>query len=195
MKDSELNAYEVAVKHISQYIRDGRMDAMALRNLVGDHTIVGRDGKTFGTLQTDDQQAIKEKESTLNAIINTSDDTFFALDLDYRITVVNDTLKKRFEASGISLNEGDNIFDKLPEDTHEVWKERYSRALGGESFTQDQERKVKDKTLYIRGYYDPILDQDGKIIGASVRSSDISEMKEIMDKLEETQKELAKLKK
>ena len=104
-------------------------------------------------------------------------------------------LKKRFAATGIELLEGDNIFDKLPEESHQVWKERYDRSLAGESFTIDQERKVNEDTLYIRGYYNPIKDQEGNIIGASVRSSDITEMKNIMDELESVRSELNQSKK
>lgn len=60
MKDSDLNAYEVAVKHISQYIRDGRMDPLALINLVGERKIVMPGGKSFGTLKSNDAEAVKE---------------------------------------------------------------------------------------------------------------------------------------
>ncbi len=49
--ESELTAYEFAVKTIAKRIKDGRMDAIALVELVGDangHKIVQNDGRTFG---------------------------------------------------------------------------------------------------------------------------------------------------
>lgn len=57
MKDSDLTPYEVAIKHMSQLIHDGRMDALALINLVGERKIVQRSGKSFGILKsgTDDE--------------------------------------------------------------------------------------------------------------------------------------------
>ncbi len=129
------------------------------------------------------QEEVRKKQSVVNTLINNTDETYFAIDLQYRITVVNDTLKGRFEASGISLKAGDYIFDKLPKDTHTVWKERYDRALKGESFIIPQERKVNEQTLYIEGYYNPIKDEEGNIIGASVMSKDITRQKRAEDEV------------
>lgn len=51
MPDSELSAYEYAVKTLAKRIKDGRMDALALVELVGNShgkKIVQNDGRTFG---------------------------------------------------------------------------------------------------------------------------------------------------
>jgi hypothetical protein len=50
MPDEQLTAYEYAVKTIAKRIKDGRMDAIALVNLVGDKEkkIVRNDGRSFG---------------------------------------------------------------------------------------------------------------------------------------------------
>jgi PAS domain S-box-containing protein len=138
---------------------------------------------------------VKKKESILNAIINSTDDTYFALDTEYRITVANDTLRNRFKESGIELNEGDNIFDKLPKEAHSLWKERYDRALAGETFKIATERKLKDKTLFIEVFHSPIKDPQGNIVGASVMSKDITEWKKALDEMAERDQEISKLKK
>ncbi len=49
LEDKDLTPYEVAVKHIAKYIQDGRMDALALVNLVGQRKIVNSSGKSFGS--------------------------------------------------------------------------------------------------------------------------------------------------
>jgi hypothetical protein len=48
MADKDLSGYEVAVKHIARAIKEGRMDSIALINLVGQRKIVQRDAKHFG---------------------------------------------------------------------------------------------------------------------------------------------------
>lgn len=50
LPDEQLTAYEFAVKTISKRIKDGRMDAIALINLVGNRNLkmVHNDGRTFG---------------------------------------------------------------------------------------------------------------------------------------------------
>ncbi len=53
MKDEELSAYEVAVKHIARALKEGQMDAAALINLVGQRKIVQKDGKHFGPKGSD----------------------------------------------------------------------------------------------------------------------------------------------
>ncbi|WP_160164066.1 PAS domain-containing protein [Nafulsella turpanensis] len=140
------------------------------------------------------QQLIQRKQSTLNAIINSTDDTYFAIDTDYRILIANKTLKGRFALSGISLEEGDNIFDKLAKEQHAYWKNLYDRALGGESFVINQERPVGDKVLFIEVYCNPILDEEsGKVMGASVMSKDITRWKSAIEEKEAREQELKKL--
>lgn len=47
--EEDLSAYECSVKHIASLIGDGKMNSMALIDLVGDRLIVQSSGRTFGT--------------------------------------------------------------------------------------------------------------------------------------------------
>ncbi len=78
MPDSQLTAYEFAVKTIAQRIKSGRMDAIALIELVGDKRkkIVSDDGRSFGPAGTGKDEAaakqaiekvIDEKTALLHA--------------------------------------------------------------------------------------------------------------------------------
>ncbi|MCE2926460.1 MAG: hypothetical protein LW823_02270 [Rickettsiales bacterium] len=63
LKDEELNPYEFAVRAIAKRIKDGRMDAIALVELVGNkgQKIVRDDGRSFGPLGIGkDDAAVKE---------------------------------------------------------------------------------------------------------------------------------------
>ncbi len=139
------------------------------------------------------QKEAERKRSTLNSLIDNTDDTYFAIDNEYRILIANKTLKDRFATSNITLNEGDYIFDKLPKEQHASWKERYDRALAGESFVLTTERQLKDKTLIIEVHHHPILDTAGKVIGASVVSKDITRWQQHLQEKEAHEKELNKL--
>ncbi|MEP2773919.1 MAG: PAS domain-containing protein [Fulvivirga sp.] len=141
------------------------------------------------------QEEMKQRGFVLDAMINNTSDTYFAIDSEYKIIVANEIIKKRFEESGITLNPGEYIFDKLPADAEKVWRERYDRALAGEHFVLEEERPTKDKVLYLRVYCDPIKNENDEVIGASVISRDVTERKEAMDKVAELTSEISRLKK
>ena len=153
-------------------------------------SVIGRDITTFMTMQED----VTRKESVLKSLIDFTEDTYFAIDREFRITVVNRALKKRFAASKIELNEGDNIFDKLPPAQHDYWKDIYERAFNGESFTFTQERPVGDKTLFIEVNCNPVMDSSGDVIGASVMSHDITAIHDAVEEKARLEKEIQQLK-
>ena len=138
--------------------------------------------------------ALKERGYVLDAMINSTTDSYFALDKNYKILVANDVIRKRFLDQNKSLKAGDYIFDKLEKDAKNLWKERYDRALRGESFTIEEDRVISGKTISLRIFCDPIKNDTGDIIGASVISRDVTERKEAMDKVEQLTAEIVKLK-
>lgn len=123
------------------------------------------------------------KENTLNAFINNTTDTYFAIDTNYKIVLANKTLKDRFAASNIDLSEGKSIFEVLPAEEQAVWKERYDKALKGEVFSFMQERPSKNKTLQLSVTVSPVFDTDGNIIGCAVSSIDKTEQFQLMESL------------
>lgn len=142
------------------------------------------------------QDEIKLKEQTLLALVNSSDDTYFAIDRDYNILAVNESVQQRMRQVGVEVNAGDYIFDKLNPDSHGMWKERYDRALGGESYVISEERDGPDGTkIYIDGYYRPIYDSKGNVFGCSVISRDVTKYHVAKLKAETLEAENEKLKK
>ena len=127
------------------------------------------------------RKKVEERESLLRNLVNITGDTYFAVDRDYRITVINKVLKDRFNEEGKTLEEGDYIFDKIPQEIHSKWKMIYDRAFAGESFSDKHEREVDGKTLYVEAYYNPVKDANGEVIGASVVSKDVTEWKSLLD--------------
>jgi PAS domain S-box-containing protein len=121
------------------------------------------------------KKAMQEKEANLRALINNTKDTIFAIDKEYRITVVNDVLIAKYAKSGIELKEGLNILQLLPADLADYWKKQYDRALSGEQFSYLQENKNGQSSGFIEVYLNPIRNDKNEVIGVSVLSRDITE--------------------
>jgi PAS domain S-box-containing protein len=130
------------------------------------------------------RQEMALKGAVLSNIISHDADTYFAIDKNYKIVVVNDVLKKRYRAINVELKEGESILDALPKESLALWKSRYDQGLQGEHVRLKEERTVGDKILFLEVVIGPILDTDNKsIIGCSVSSRDITEQKKLMDEL------------
>ena len=140
------------------------------------------------------QEQLKIKDYNMKSLLDSSTDTFFAIDTKYKILIVNKTLQERFSANNITLTEGMSIFDCVPKEQHELWKKRYDKCLNGQNYTYDSERKADGKILYYRAYYSTIENAEGEIIGCSVRSADISEFNQLSLDVMDKDKELYELK-
>lgn len=137
---------------------------------------------------------LAQREFVLNGMINNTEDTYFAIDTNYEIMVVNDVLKNRFKESGIELEPGLSILSILPKDQLEKWKARYDKAIAGEKLRIEEIRELKTGNLTIETRCEPILDDKGEVIGVSTVSRDITELKKAQEEKEKLQEELDKLK-
>jgi PAS domain S-box-containing protein len=137
---------------------------------------------------------LAQREFVLNGMINNTEDTYFAIDTNYEILVVNDVLKNRFKESGIDLKPGLSILSILPEDQLEKWKARYDKALAGEKLRIEEIRELNTGNLTIETRCEPIMNDEGGVIGVSTVSKDITELKKAQEETEKLQKELEKLK-
>ncbi len=137
--------------------------------------------------------SVREKSSVLDAMVNNTDNTYFAMNREFEIIFANTTLKDRFKANGIDLDEGMNILDVLSGDALKTWKERYERTLAGEELRFKEDRPVGDKVLKIITECFPVKDDHGNVIGAAVISKDITTEEEAKQKVEELSIEIEKL--
>lgn len=127
----------------------------------------------------------------INALINFTNDSYFAIDREYKILIANKTLRNRFKATGVELSEGKLIMEVLSEEAQKVWKPRYDKGLAGERLHFTEERKVGDKTLYLEVFVEPILDDKEEVIGCAVVSRDITEQKSAIERAAMLEAELA----
>ena len=116
------------------------------------------------------QKELVKKEAGLRAIIDNSEDTIFAINTNYEITVVNSKLLNKYKNVGIDLSPGNNIIDILPKDKQQFWKDRYDKALNGEKFETIDD--LGNDTKASVSHY-PMYNEAGEITGVAVVSREL----------------------
>lgn len=130
------------------------------------------------TTQREAEARIINNEAKLNAIINNTDQSIWSIDLNYRITALNkvfrdfvvDNFGFEFEVGQDILQVTSNV---ISTGLAEFWRELYHRAFAGESVLE--ENTMADRIFLISVH--PII-ENGRVLGASVYTSDITERKE-----------------
>jgi PAS domain S-box-containing protein len=124
------------------------------------------------------QQESELQQAYLDALINNTTDSIIELDTNYRVLVINKTVLDRYKGTSYEgIKQGVCVLDFMPEDVAKEWKERYDRGLAGEQYKFTMPSVINGEN-YIRHYnINPVKDKEGKIIGVSVFSRDVAEMK------------------
>ena len=136
------------------------------------------------------EQKIRESETLLRQVLESSQDIIFAVDQDYRLLINNQRHQKVLvETGGHSLKVGESILppDYLPE-VLAHWRKLYDRALSGESFKWESEWPYKDGNLHtIESRFSPLCDANGANVGVLVVILDITDRKQTEIKLKESE--------
>lgn len=129
------------------------------------------------------ENAIKENEANLKAIIENTLENIWSVNLNYEIQYVNEVFVTAFKQTfGKLLSKGVNIIEALPEDLRELWKARYDRAFRNEHFIFEDRIDINDTSIYIEVAINPIL-VDGKVTGLSAYGRDVTEKRIAEQKL------------
>ena len=121
------------------------------------------------------EEKLIESEANLSATINNTEFLIWSVDREYKILKFNDPFRAYSKTVfGIDLAYKDSLLAQPwmagHEDIRNKWKERYNRALAGETVKISEERG----DYYFDISLNPIIDS-GKIIGASVFAENVSE--------------------
>jgi PAS domain S-box-containing protein len=171
-------------------------------NPISDHmgditgaSIFSRDITNEKTIEQEKEKVaedLKRRGYVMDALINNTKDTFFAINTNYEILVVNTVLKQRFEQSKIDLSPGVNILTVLAEDQVVKWKARYDQALSGENVRLEEVRELATGNLVIETRCEPIKNTAGEVIGVSTVSKDITDLKTAEARIKELEAKLNK---
>jgi PAS domain S-box-containing protein len=164
--------------------------------------IVGKDNVITGvtvfaediTEQKIAEDKIRENEIKLNAIINNTDLSIWSVDIDYRITTINNVFFETMKALyKIEYSVGQNMVEvsrgRLPDYLIDYWVDLYNRAFTGESVLEEYVGKM----ITTQNSVHPIIEND-RIVGASVYTRDITEQKRKAQELSEANKKIGELK-
>lgn len=122
------------------------------------------------------QQELEFKEANLNALINNTDDSIITIDTNYKVMIINNVIKKRYQGTEFEgIDTGTNALDLLGS-VRDEWKGYYDKALSGEKLEFIIKSAVKGENTYRQYNLNPIRDQNNEIVGASIFSRDITKL-------------------
>jgi PAS domain S-box-containing protein len=123
-------------------------------------------------------EVVYQSEANLNALLENAQEAIWAVDRDYRITVVNEAFKRLFSFYyGVELKQGMRMIDHFPESARAAWMNRFQRALRGEQFIMERHYDFGDDYMDTEVSINPIIRENGTITGVSYFSRDITHRK------------------
>lgn len=124
------------------------------------------------------QTELEKKETNLNALINNTKDSIITIDRNYRIMIINDVILQRYKGTAYeAMQVGVNALDFLGA-VRDEWKGYYDKALAGERLEFVMESSLSgEETRYRQYRINPMYDANQEVMGASIVSRDITDMK------------------
>lgn len=106
-------------------------------------------------------------------------DSLWAVDRDYRLLIANKRFQEDFQAAyGVELRPGMSLPDLVPPEIAPLWRERYGRALSGETFTAEDHFEFGGMSLTYEIYFSPIQPAGTEVQGVIIFSRNISRRKQ-----------------
>jgi len=141
------------------------------------------------------QKEIAWTKSSLEAIINNTEDLIWSIDSNYCYLYMNQAFKDTVAAStGIFPAAGETaLHESFDEELLMMWRNYYDRAFNGETYAVENELSdpSTDERYYFETSFNPIHNHEGQITGIGCFSRNISERirsrKSIIDQNERLQ--------
>ncbi|HSZ26086.1 MAG TPA: PAS domain S-box protein, partial [Cytophagaceae bacterium] len=163
---------------------DGDYEWVSNRHIVIEWTDKGLPSKvllniTVITEQIKAQEALKESEARLKALIENTSDLVWSVDNELNLTAVNSSFKELIVNNyKKKIRVGDNLYTVLPNLSKDGWLALHITALKGKRVTAEFSWQSKKKeNLSYEISYNPIYDSDNQVSGVSVFARDITQRK------------------
>ena len=129
--------------------------------------------------------SLKQSQSKLRAILNSTSEANLLLNKDYAILSYNKAAELMAKkVLGVNLEEGMSFMKVLPKVNRKRFEEKFNHALEGNSIKYEREVKGIDNNVYwFRLTFFPVIDEDEYIIGVAFNAENIRERKEAEEKL------------
>jgi PAS domain S-box-containing protein len=133
---------------------------------------------------------LRRSESALASLFESSDDAIWSIDRTYRIVALNSTVGRNFhQLFGADLEIGSSVDDHVPVEIREYWRRLYDRALAGERFVVEDAFTLNGALRHYLISLNPITDA-GTVMGATVFTKDITDLKLAAEQARQHQVEL-----
>ncbi len=124
-----------------------------------------------------EQEALKNSQASISALIENTTDSIWSVDRDYRLTAYNSVYNEIFfKRYGRDLKPGVLLRELVPEETFDQWVELYERAFKGEHFTFEYDFEANGTTIFREISLNPIISGDA-ITGVTSFGRDITQRK------------------
>jgi diguanylate cyclase (GGDEF)-like protein/PAS domain S-box-containing protein len=122
------------------------------------------------------EESVKRSQALFSATVNTTDDGIAAVDRDLRITMVNEALRGAFQKYlGFEPAVGMDAVRLVAPERQERVRRILARVLKGERQRAESVfRAPGGQVRYLDERYNPILDTEGQVTGASVFVRDVT---------------------
>ncbi len=165
------------------------VDGVKTKIVIGTHTDISESKRLEKKLFESNTLMLKDN-ALLNSIINSPDNIIIiSIDMEYRYTSFTNNYRKFVkEKFGKDIYIGYKLIDIFSESQLTIFKPKIDAALSGEHCELSVSIPIdSNKLLYVNNKYNPIQDEYGKIIGATVFIHDITSEKnsEIENKMNE----------
>jgi PAS domain S-box-containing protein len=134
---------------------------------------------TIITDQIKAQEALKESEARLKALIENTTDLVWSVDNEINLTAANSSftelIKNNYKKK---IKVGDNLYTVLPNLTKDGWLALHITAIKGKRVTAEFSWQAKKKeNIFYEISYNPIYDAENNVCGVSVFARDITQRK------------------
>lgn len=116
----------------------------------------------------------RQQQTTMESIIDNSEDVVLALDRNFTVTALNKASKKRFAKMNINLETGIPFLAVIKSENREKCRRLYEKALAGEKFVTVENFNENGKYVTLQVHYSPVYDDAKRITGLSIISKEIS---------------------
>jgi PAS domain S-box-containing protein len=164
--------------------KDGAYEWVSNRHIVIERNKDGIPSKvllniTIITERIKAQEALKESEAKLKALIENTTDPLWSIDAAFNLTAANtafyELIKTNYKKK---IKIGDNLLYLLPDVGEEAWISLHQTALKGGHISAEYSWQTKNrKKLFYEISYNPIFDSNNNVAGVSVFARDITQRK------------------
>ena len=121
-------------------------------------------------------EALQRSQNNLRTLIESTNDSIWSIDRDYRFTTINASYFSILRLShGSTLDVGDSALVETLGIPAEKWREYYDRVLFAERFSLSSQYRLTGYTFDVDISFSPILSENNTVTGAVVFARDVTE--------------------